>query len=241
MNYEQHTLRELKAICSLEPQLFRGFSRLRKADLIIFMEEKRAAAIPNNQGETPPVGPPLGPPPWELSEWYPRTSEQQYLNIQETLERRIFNKFTEAERETMETLNKGRWISNGQIVDMTSQELVIFNLHNTAIDELDYNIFQVLNDVIEPEDEGGNLLTDDEILAFTEIVRRECITDLKPPCPECPVCYERKSGMMVKTSCGHTFCFGCLDETWKARCGTQKWMNRPCPICRAEVDDMVFI
>ena len=111
MNYEQHTLRELKAICSLEPQLFRGFSSLCKADLITFMEEKRASQdIAQRLGPIPP-DPPVGPPTWELSEWYPRTSEQQYLNIQETLENMILNKFTEAEQKTMETLNKGRWVS----------------------------------------------------------------------------------------------------------------------------------
>ena len=237
MNYEQHTLRELKAMCSREPRLFRGFSRFCKVDLITFMEEKRASTIPNNQGEDPPVG----PPPWDLSEYYPNTSEQQYLNIQDSLENRIFDNFSDAERETMETLNQGRWRNgSGEITDMNPKELVIFHLHNIAIDEYEYNIFQVINDIIEPEAEGGNLLNNDDILALTEIVRRECITEMKPPCPECPVCYERKPGMMVETTCKHTLCFMCLNETWKARCGTQKWMDRQCPICRAQVDDMTF-
>ena len=76
MNYEQHTLRELRAMCSNEPQLFRGFSRLCKADLITFMEEKVNALtyieIPNNQGENEdlleiyvdftPIQTPLGTP-----------------------------------------------------------------------------------------------------------------------------------------------------------------------------------
>ena len=287
MNYEQHTLRELKAMCSNEPQLFRGFSRLCKADLITFMEEKVNALtyieIPNNQGENedlleiyedftpiqtplgtpeipqrppladitqalgrvpaPPVGPPAGPPPWDLSEWYPRTSEQQYINIQETLESRILANFTDAERELMETLNKGRWVNYGGSLseDMSAHELVILHLHNVAIDELDYNIFQVINDVIEPEDEGGDLVNNGEILALTDIVRRECITELQSPCPECPICYERKPGMMVETKCGHKLCFGCLNETWKARCGTRKWMDRPCPMCRVNVDSMTFV
>ena len=143
----------------------------------------------------------------------------------------------------METLNKGRWVDYGGSLseDMSAQELVILHLHNVAIDELDYNIFQVIDDVIEPEDEGGDLLNNAEILKLTEIVRRECITDIVSPCPECPVCYERKPGMMVKTSCKHTICFTCLNETWKARCGSHKWMDRPCPMCRAQIDDMVFV
>ncbi len=95
--------------------------------------------------------------------------------------------------------------------------------------------------LIEPEDEGGDLLNNAEILKLTEIVRRECITAIVSPCPECPVCYERKPGMMVETSCKHTICFTCLNETWKARCGSHKWMDRPCPMCRAQVDDMVFV
>ena len=40
MNLERNTLTTLREMCSREPELFRGYSRLRKNELVQFMEEK---------------------------------------------------------------------------------------------------------------------------------------------------------------------------------------------------------
>ena len=283
-----NTLKQLREICSQEPSVFRGYSKLRKADLLTFMREKMEdrdfvgvdedddmidishavgieyTPIENAQDPDlleifedlepmvlPPVGPPaFAPPPyartlaepWDLSDIYPYMSKEQFVDINEELYRRIYARFTEEDRETMVTLNDGRWAQvGGGIVNMDAEELVDFCLHNHALDEMSFDIFADYNQFITPSTNIEELVLDDDIDALTVIVRRECITDVRPPPPECPVCYERKRGMTVETSCGHTICLPCLNKTWEARCGPHKWMDRPCPMCRAPVDNLTFI
>ena len=70
MPLESNTLKELRAMCSRELDLFKGYSRYNKADLVVFMNEKINGQIyidiPNNQGEEldnppPTIAQRLGP------------------------------------------------------------------------------------------------------------------------------------------------------------------------------------
>ena len=293
-----NTLKRLREFCSQQPSVFRGYSKLRKADLLAFMREKiddhdligvdedgdfidishaigiiavDYTPIENAQDPDawddddllevfedlepmvlpPPVGPPaFAPPPyartladpWDLSDTYPYITRQQYEYINDEIYRRVYARFTDEERDTMVMLNEGMWIEiGGGVVNMNAEELIETNLFNKALDIMSFDIFGELNQIITPSSNIEELVIDGDIDVLTEIVRRECITDVRPPPPECPVCYERKRGMTVETSCGHNICLPCLNKTWEARCGTHKWMDRPCPMCRAPVDNLKFI
>lgn len=287
-----NTVKELRNLCASWPSVFRGYSKLRKADLLEFMKEhiERNGLITIDEDgrlidveeavriiriepaqdpdeississvstlevfedivpmEFPPVPPPIESPPqrrplaeiWDLSLYYPHISEQQWEDIHIELEDRILMTFTEKEIETMEELNAGLWTNlGGQVVNMTSNELIAMHLID-ALNELTYDIFMEYDAIIEPHTDIKQLVNDREVNELAKYMRYQCLTRLKP-CPECPVCYQKKPGMTVKTCCGHEFCLTCLNKTWEARGGIHTWTERPCPMCRKNVENFAFV
>ena len=259
-----NTVYNLRGLCRQWPSIFRGYSQLRKVELLAFMREKlttnnyliaidedghesdidRATRIvsiepaqdteqlspilPIFEDRLPAVGPPAYPPPSP----YPSISPDMWGLITDELERRVYAGFTDYERMTIE--------EDWPLIGMTAQEIINFTLHEQAVDEYDYDVFQEYNDAIEIFGMMNveELVQTTEVEFFIDFIRKECIA---PTCPECPVCYEKKPGMVVKTSCGHQLCLPCLNRTWEAGCGVNKWMERPCPMCRANITTMEFV
>ena len=291
MNLERNTLKNLRAMCSRELNLFRGYSSLCKDELVTFMEEKINAQqyialesdsddstdteyeyddIPNAQEETledmdittptiptpismrlgpippipvpaiPPVSPPTTPPPHP----HPHISDTQIIDIDQVIEDRIYNRFTESEKKYMEDLNFGQWVFMGEVDNMTAGELVEFHLEDIMEDH-SYIYTLIDADAMNNPDvtDLTVFVSEGMITLLYNEVKDRCFEDNNPlnKGPECPVCYTRKPGMMVETSCKHILCFPCLNETWKAKCGECVWNDKTCPMCRAEVDTMTFV
>ena len=80
--------------------------------------------------------------------------------------------------------------------------------------------------------EGRRLMSDEERKRTMPTLVRTTSKDPDRSCPVCLFGWEEDGVVQVETSCGHSFCFGCVVSVCNM---TPPKDNGECPICRKEV------